>query len=221
MTPYAQRLHKDLKRKLAAELESGTQVLAMNAASAYSKLRQVANGRLYADLPEGVKPSAERPVEKIHDEKSNMLVELVESLCGEQLLVFYQFSHDLAAIQSKIKNCGVVRGGQSPKDTQDSIDRWLRGKTQVLVAQSNAACEGLNLQEGGCRHCAWYGLPDIAANFTQGNARIYRQGATSKTVTIHRLMSQDSVEEVQCDRLDGKIKDQSEFLQMLKEWADG
>lgn len=219
LPPAAQRIHVDLKRKLAAQLENGNEVLAMNAASAYAKLRQVSNGRLYSDMPEGVKPCGDRPVEKIHDEKLNMLSELLESLCGEQLLVFYHFRHDKEAISSRIKNCSFVHGGLTPAETQGNIECWLAGKTQVLVAQCQAAAEGINLQ-GKTRHAAWYGLPDISALYTQGNARIYRQGAESDTITIHRLMTENSIEQVQMERLDGKLTDQAQFLNRLKEWAN-
>lgn len=220
MPAVAKKIHADLKRKLAAQLENGNEVLAMNAASAYAKLRQVSNGRLYADVPEGVPAPKVRKVEFVHDEKLNMLVELLESLCGEQLLVFYHFKHDLATIKSKLKNCSEVHGGLTPDETMQNIDRWMEGKTQVILVQAQAGAEGLNLQ-GRCRHAAWYGLPDIAALFIQGNARIYRQGATASTITIHRLMCEDSIEQVQRERLDGKINDQADFLNRLKEWARG
>ena len=221
MPATAQRIHADLKKKLAAQLENGNEILAMNAASAYAKLRQVSNGRLYAADPEGMpRPKGPRAVEKIHDEKIDMLMELLESLCGEQLLVFYHFKHDLATIKSRIKVCSEVHGDLTPAETMQNIESWMAGKTQVLVAQCQAAAEGLNLQ-GRCRHAAWYGLPDISALYTQGNARIYRQGATSKTITIHRLMSENSIEQVQKERLDGKLTDQAQFLNRLKEWARG
>lgn len=206
----AAKIHRDLKRKLAAELETGATLIASNAASAYAKLRQLANGRMYTES---------RSVEIIHKEKVATLLELLESLCGQPLLVFFQFKHDLTAIQEKVKSCVVVDGSVSPKECEENINKWLAGRVQVLLVQSQAGAEGLNLQ-GKCKHVAWFGLSDIGALYTQGVARVWRQGSEADRVIVHRLLAKDSIEEVQKERLDGKLEDQEDFLNRLKAWAN-
>jgi SNF2 family DNA or RNA helicase len=210
LPPAAQKIHKDLKRKLAAELESGDSILAMNSASAYMKLRQVSNGRVYAE---------DRAVVDIHEEKINALVELIDALGGEPVLLFYQFAHDLTAILKKYPKATFVNGSLNLADAQRNIDRWLDGKTSLLCIQQQAGAEGLNLQGGGCADVVFFGLSDNAALYEQGFRRVYRQGNKKLHVRVHRLLSADTVEEIQKQRLDGKLTDQLQFLDALKAWA--
>jgi len=70
--------YRQLKRELLAQLETGD-ILAVNAASAYIKMRQYSNGAVY---------DAERNVHFVHSEKVEMLCDLVEELAGKPVLVF-------------------------------------------------------------------------------------------------------------------------------------
>jgi hypothetical protein len=62
-------------------------------------------------------------------------------------------------------------------------------------------------------------LSDNAALYEQGFRRVYRQGNKKLHVRVHRLLSADTVEEIQKQRLDGKLTDQLQFLDALKAWA--
>lgn len=208
MTPAAERMNKQMKKDLCAELkEAGTAVLAMNAASSYMKLRQIAGGTLIDN--DGMR-------HVVHEEKIKALRDLDEELGEKPLLVFYQFRAELDLLLGWAKSCSVLNG-----DTTDSgaeIDKWVRGKTRVMLAQAQSCSHGLNLQVGGCRDCVFYSCGDSAEIYDQAFRRVYRQGSKG-SVTVHRLKSVRSIDEVILDRVDNKLSDQRKFLAELQRWA--
>lgn len=207
----AKKIHADLKRKLAAELESGSNILANSSGGAYAKLRQVANGRVYDEF---------KNVHFVHNEKIKALKELVDALGGAPLLLYYQFNHDATAIQEEFKDLVLLNGGLKQKDAERRISRWMDGKVQILLAQQQGASEGLNFQ-GECGDIGFFGISDIAALYEQGFRRVHRPGAKKKFTRIHRFIAEGTVEEIQLERVDGKLKGQNEFLMALKEWVRG
>lgn len=209
LPPEAQGIHAEMKRELAATLESG-EVFAPNAAAAFNKLRQIANGSIY---------NKEKIAHHVHSEKLNALVDLVDELSGKQMLVFYQFKFDAVVIQSRLKNSIVVDGGLSAKQAMANIEKWLAGKVQLLLIQNQAGAEGLNLQTGGCADVSFFGIPTIANLYTQGYYRIYRQGG-ARSIRVHRFLGADTVDVIQVQRLDGKLEIQSAFLRALKAFAN-
>lgn len=206
----AQRVHQQMKRELAAQLASNQEVFAANAAAAYNKLRQISNGNIY---------DVERRVEPVHTAKLQALIDLIDELQGKQVLIFYQFRHDAAMIQSALTDVQKIDGDLSPLEAANTIQNWLAGGFQVLLIQNQAGAEGLNLQTGGCADVVFFGLPDIPNLYDQGFRRLYRQGG-ARSVRVHRLLCVDTVEVVQSQKLDGKIKTQAEFLHALKLWSE-
>lgn len=70
-----------------------------------------------------------------------------------------------------------------------------------------------------CNDVAWFGLTDVPEVYEQFYRRVYRLGVKGDQVRIHRLLVRGTLEETQLDRLNGKFKTQSEFLEGLKEHA--
>ena len=56
----------------------------------------------------------------------------------------------------------------------------------LLYYQPQAMSHGLNMQMGGCRDIAWFGLTDSLEVYDQLNARVYRQGWAVRS-GIHHL----------------------------------
>lgn len=208
--------YKRLKRELFAELQTGD-VIAGNAAAAYTKCKQFANGQVYSTNDQG-----EREVHTAHKEKLSALEELLEELAGKPLLTFYHFSHDRDSILQlpAFKNAPVISGGMKVDEVEDIIKRWNAGKIRVLLAQWQAASHGLNMQER-CNDIACFGLHDSLEIYDQAIRRVYRQGVTGAQVRIHRILTMGTVEQVMVERLEGKTKTQSEFLDALKQHAKG
>lgn len=203
------REYKNLKRELLAQLVTGD-ILAMNAASAYMKMRQFCNGSVF---------DSERVVHKVHKEKVNMFTDLVSELGGKPVLGYYQFSHDVEALKKEYPKAPVLNGKTKTADAERMLDEWNAGKTHVFLVQNQAASHGLNMQGSG-GDVVYFGLNPGLEVYEQSYRRIYRQGVTSSQVRIHRLLMQGTVDTLIADKLDLKDKTQRDFLNALRDHAE-
>lgn len=209
--------YNKLKRDLFLLLDSGEDIRVGSAAAVYSKLRQFASGTIYrADDATGDKDSL-----AIHDEKIFALEDLADELCGKPMLIGFNFRHDYARIRQRpiFKDSACVQGGQDAKEVSKIIERWNAGKIQYLFANPASVSHGLNLQKGGCADVCWFNYHDSPDKTDQFIRRIYRQGQQHEQVRVHRIVVRDTVETVQIDRVDGKLKTQDDFLIALKTFA--
>lgn len=209
MPAEAMREYKRLKAELLAELETGD-ILAMNAGSAFAKMRQLANGAVY---------DSERNVHRAHDAKLDALVDLVEELGGKPVMVFYQFQHDAARILQRYPKAAILSGSTPEAEATRIVAQWNAGEIALLAIQPQSASHGLNLQYGPCADVVWYGLHASPEVVDQANRRVYRQGQKNRQIRIHRLLCRDTLEFEMGERLDGKYKTQAEFLGALKRHA--
>ena len=200
--------YKQLQRDLLAQLESAD-ILAMNAASAYMKMRQFSNGKMY---------DAERNVHDVHTAKLEALEEVIGEINGKPVLVFYQFGHDVDAILSKYPKAKVLNGKTKAKDAEKMMEDWNAGKLPIFLVQNQAASHGLNMQGAG-NDVVYYGLGDSLEVYDQSYRRIYRQGVKGKQVRIHRILTLGTVDMVIRDRLELKDQTQQQFLTHLKNHA--
>ncbi len=203
--PLAVQPHyRELKKKLLTQLESG-EVFAVNAASAYIKMRQFGNGQVYDE---------DRNVLKVHDEKLEDLKDLVEALGDTPLLVLYQFQHDLARIQEEFPDAVQLTND----NLEETVLKWNAGEIKLMLAQNASTGHGMNLQ-GACNHVAFYGLNDSPEIYEQSYRRVYRQGQKEGTVIVHRLLCKNTVDTVIRERVDKKLTNQKDFLKLLKTHA--
>lgn len=207
------REYNRLKRELYLSLETGD-ILAQNAGSAYQKCKQFANGAVYDE---------DRVAHEVHAEKLDAIADLVESLGGKQLLLFYNFKHDRDRVRARLKkqfglDVPFIDGDAPKKSLEPTIDGWHAGKHTVLMAQVSAMSHGHNLQ-GDCCDVGYMGLPDSTEIFDQSFRRVHRQGAKHKHTRVHRFLTDGTVEIVGRDRVDGKFQDQYQFLAALKDHA--
>lgn len=196
-----------LKRKLLAQLETGD-ILAQNAASAYMKMRQFANGQMYDD---------DRVVHLVHTAKLEAAVDLVDELGGKPVVIFYQFDHDRLALLTKFPKAPVMSGATKKTD-EKTINDWNAGKVHVLLAQNQAISHGLNMQGCGA-DMIYYGLNDRAETYDQSFRRLYRQGTIHSQIRIHRLLTRKTVDFAIRGRVECKGQTQQEFLNNLKKHA--
>jgi len=200
--------YRKLKRELLAQLESAD-ILAMNAASAYQKLRQYSNGMMYDE---------EKDVHLVHKAKVDALSEVVGELQGKNMLCFYQFAHDAFAINKKFPKAPKLDGKTPPGKAEKMIDDWNAGKTRLQLVQNAAGSHGLNMQGGGC-DVGYFGLTDRPEVHDQSFRRVYRQGQQSRQVRVHRFLTKGTVDTVIAKRLGAKDQTQKEFLEALKSHA--
>jgi len=209
LPPKCMAGYRQLKRELLAQLETGD-ILAVNAASAYIKMRQYANGAVY---------DAERSVHTVHSAKVDMLCDLVDELGGKPVLVFYQFQHDMAAIKKRFPDAPVISGTTRPQSLKETLENWNAGSTHVLLAQNQTASHGLNMQGSGT-DIVYFGLGDSLEVYDQSYRRVYRQGVKGSQVRVHRLLCRKTVDEIILERLKSKDQSQRAFFEALRVHAE-
>ncbi len=201
MNPAERKLYDQLKHDLIIPLEDGD-IDAANAASLSNKLLQMANGAVYDENKE---------VRMIHNHKLEMLEDLIESANGQPVLIAYWFKHDKARIAEHLMSCGY-----SSRDikSSDDIQDWNSGSIPVALIHPASAGHGLNIQSGG-HILIWYGLTWSLELYQQTNARLWRQGQ-KQTVTIHHIVTKDTVDEDVLHALANKDVTQEKLIAAVK-----
>lgn len=176
---------------------------ASNAASLSNKLSQMANGAVYGE---------DKTVHRIHDRKLDALEDLIEAANGKPVLVAYWYRHDLERIRTRF----CVREIRTSADISD----WNAGKIPIAVIHPASAGHGLNLQAGGST-LIWFGLTWSLELYLQTNARLWRQGQTAKTVVIHRIVAEGTVDELMLKALDRKERSQNSLIDAVRVMLKG
>jgi len=204
--------YEGLKKEFVLSLPGG-EVTAANAAALSGKLLQIANGAIYrtTERYEDDRVIESRETVEIHGNKVEAFLELVEELNGRHALVFYNFRHDLLRLEKALAKSGLRMSElKGPEDISD----WNGGKTDILFAHPASVAYGLNLQEGGS-DVIWFGLNYSLELYQQANARLHRQGQ-KRTVCIHHLVVEGSVDEDVINALQKKSDCQAALLEALK-----
>lgn len=199
----AEKAYRDLERKMVLELpEDETDISVTSAAALSNKLLQLANGALYDDVHEA---------HEVHGCKLEAFVELIESLQGKPVLVFYNFQHDRERLLKVLEKSGLrIRELKTIQDEDDWNDR----KIDVLLTHPASSAYGLNLQQGG-NHVIWFGLTWNYELYTQANKRLHRQGQTEKVI-IHHLVCSGTRDEDVMQALERKDDVQNWVMKSLK-----
>lgn len=170
---------------------------AVNAASLFNKLLQLANGSIYDE---------NKNYHIVHDKKMEALEQLIEEANGKPVLIGYWFKADKERIEQRFK----VREIQKAGDIED----WNKGDIEVGLIHPASAGHGLNLQQGGCT-LIWFGLTWSLELYQQTNARLYRQGQ-NQTVVIHHIITKNTIDEDVVKALKRKERTQEALMSAVK-----
>jgi len=201
MSAPERKLYDQLKSDLIIPLEDGD-IDAANAASLSNKLLQMSNGAVYDENGE---------TRVIHSRKLEMLEDLIEAANGQPVLIAYWFKHDRTRIMEHL-----TAAGYTPRDIRSSEDirLWNSGSIPVALIHPASAGHGLNIQSGG-HILIWFGLTWSLELYQQTNARLWRQGQSS-TVTIHHIITKDTVDEDVLSALASKDVTQEKLIAAVK-----
>lgn len=201
LNPRAQNLYNELEKEMLIELDENT-IDAANAAALTNKLLQMCNGAVYDD---------EKAIVEIHNDKIEAFLELVEAASGKNILVFYNFKHDLIRLKKALSKTKLNIGELK---TPEDIIKWNNGELNILLAHPASAAYGLNLQAGG-NIIIWFGLTWSLELYQQACARLYRQGQ-EQTVIIHHIIVAGGIDETVIVALENKRNTQDSLLEALK-----
>lgn len=202
LPPDVRKAYTEMERDLITKVKS-EEIVAANAASATSKLRQMVGGHAYVD----------GRVLKIHDAKVEALQDLVDELQGQPLLVGYEFIHELKTLLPLFKHAKFIGGSSSglkADPVEDVLVEWNKGNIPVLFGQPSSMAFGLNMQSVQAA-VAWYSLTYNLELYEQLIQRVWRQGQ-KHTVVVHHLLAQDTIDESILETLGAKDTVQVNFL---------
>lgn len=217
------RYYKQMEKEMFIELD-GMEASADANAQVSMKCHQIANGKVYEDIPEDLDEAEIREFRKtrkvinVHSSKLEALSDLIDELNGKPLLIAYHYKHDLEALRSLFgKDLPYIGTGISPTRSKELERLWNNGELSVLAGHPVSMAHGLNLQASGNDIC-WYSLTWNLEDYLQFNARIYRQGVKGKSVRIHHLISQGTVDEAMLSRLGERAEQQQDLRVALKNY---
>lgn len=145
------------------------------------------------------------------DHKLEALEDLIEAANGQPVLVAYWFKHDRERIINHLSKLKIkVRDIKSSTDIKD----WNAGNIPVALIHPASAGHGLNIQQGG-HILIWFGLTWSLELYQQTNARLWRQGQT-QVVTIHHIITKDTVDEDVMAALEQKDMTQEKLISAVK-----
>lgn len=174
LSKRAMSIYQRLERMTFLPFETGGDIDGVTAASLRLKLLQLAGGAVYDD---------EGSVRVFHDEKLEMLDELIEEANGQSVLIYYNFKHERDRIQARYKNAVNIKEDRA-------IERWNRGEIEILLAHPASSGHGLNLQVGG-HIVIWFGATDNLEYYMQANKRLHRPGQ-KHPVLIHHILAKNT-----------------------------
>lgn len=192
--------YNDFEKELVLSLDDTKDISAVNAAALTNKLRQFANGAIY---------DSDRTWHEVHTEKLEALAEDLEAANGNNVLVFYQYQHDLERILKHFKAYKPVL-----LKSAEQIKDWNEGKIQMLLAHPASAGHGLNLQYGG-HLIEWFGVDWALELYEQAVARLDRQGQTQPVINS-RIIAKGTIDEDVLQSLAGKATVQDAVMNAVK-----
>lgn len=190
--------YKKFEKDLILALDDEENITAMSAATLTNKLLQFCSGNMYDE---------NKTVHHFHDLKIDTLKEIIEENPNDNLLVAYNYKHELESLLTAFPDAVVL------SKTGKEVEAWNKGQIKILLAHPASAGHGLNLQHGGSL-IVWYGFTWSLELYQQFNARLHRQGQTEKVRVMHIAVGE--VEEKLMQALARKDVVQSELLSALK-----
>ena len=189
--------YKEMEKEAILQIQDEV-ITAFNAGTVVNKLLQISNGAVYDQNGNYV---------EIHDRKLDILEDLIESMNGNPVLVFYSYKHDYDRIMKRFPKARKL-------ETTEDIEEWNKGNIEIMLAHPASTGHGLNLQDGGS-HIIWFGLTWSLELYQQANARLHRQGQ-SQGVIINHIIAENTVDERVLKVIKGKDMRQEELLKSLK-----
>ncbi len=212
LPPALRKRYAEFEKELYLKLTT-IEVEAFGAAGLAIKCRQFTSGSMYETPKPGTQiAGTTKQWEAIHDLKLEAVNEIVESAQGDQVLIVYEFKHELARLLRLFPKAPWIGGGS--KNSIGVIRDWNAKKFPVMLVHPDSVGHGVNLQHGG-RRLVWTSMTYNADAYEQMIKRLHRQGQT-RPVLVHRIVCRNTVDEEVEAIVDRKIRGQNAFLQALK-----
>lgn len=207
ITPKQRAVYKQMEDAAIARLKDGKTISAVNAATVFTKLLQVASGAAYTE-------------DGTYSCIDTARYELVADLCEERdhTVVFFNWEHQRDLLIKEFERRGltftVIDGKVPDRDRKEAVDGFQQGFYRIMLAHPQSAAHGLTLTKGATT--IWVSPTYNLEHYLQGNRRIYRAGQTRRTETVV-ILADGTIEDKVFEKLQHKNASQSLMLDILKE----
>jgi superfamily II DNA or RNA helicase len=204
-------LEKELIIELGAEgtdlLDPSEEIVqAMSQATAAGKISQILQGFLYKDG---------QTVQTYSKAKLDALDDLLAAADGENVMIVYEYRHDLEMLKKHLKGARWVDREQTDEEFVQLINDCRDGKVQYLLAHMANLGHGVDGLQHGFSRMIWYQYGWSQEGVSQITARIARSGQT-KPVYSHRIVADHWLERKRIQRVEQKMVEEAEFIQTLR-----
>ena len=206
LPPDVRKVYDQMYDQLMANVASGA-VVAANAAVASGKCRQIANGCLIH--------AKEGEYTVVHTEKYQAVRDLIEQLQGCPALVTYEFVAD----RCELSEIPCISSGNAKKDDA-LIEQFSRGELVAVQGHPQSIALGIDGLKKHCSDIIMVGVPWSFELYEQVIQRVRRSGSTAATVTLHRILARNTLDERVIKVVENRDADQGAFLEMLRQAAD-
>ena len=203
--------YDNMERDSLIEFENSTLELA-NHMAIMNKCFQFSNGAVYTN------PETQEWV-KIHDSKLEVLESIITEAQGRPVLCAYAYQSDADRIMQRFKKLRPINMTECKTDAyiSDALNRWKTGDCPLMIGHPGSMGYGFNgLQDSGSI-IVWFGLTWSLDHYMQMSARIRRQGQ-KEPVICHRILTKDTFDEIQMDRIEGKHELQKDLRVSIEDY---
>lgn len=207
--------YREMEKNSLMENERGELVSAINAAARNTKLLQLCTGAAY---------DAAGNVISFHKERYQLVFDLVREV--DHSIVAFNWRHERdaiieiveawnkrAAAEEKISYAYIDGTVTNPDVRAGLVKEFQAGRLHLLLCHPQSAGHGLTLTRGV--RTIWCSATNNAEHFIQLNHRIDRAGQTRETETIMIAAKETKELTVYRNLIDGKIKRQSDMLDVF------
>lgn len=233
MSNYQQAIYQALATKVLAEVakapEERSQLRLWRRARMIRLLQAASNPTLLTRYSQEFRipplDASNLPVDRIIARYSDFevpnkittTVELVRSLVrrGHKVVVWSAFVHNINTLERMLEELSPAKiYGDIPKDESEDLeynretiirDFKTTDRYRVLIANPSACAESVSLHRV-CHHAVYLDRTFNAAHYAQSVERIHRVGlGPREAVWYHIVQSEESIDQVIDERLEGKI----------------
>lgn len=205
------KIMKSLNKDFIAMCENGEHIVPSNVLVKMLRLQQICSGFCYTQDYDGVDT-----LHELNNSKCAALVDMLNDIPMTPIVIFCNFTHDIANIKSALSSTRKVF---ELSGAVNELEEWKACADGVLVVQISAGAEGVDMTNSHV--CIYYSLPHSLAKYEQSKARLHRPGQNLSVTFIH-LLAKDSIDELMYQSLTNKkdiiesIKDGSFNFGFLK-----
>lgn len=208
MPDAARRQYRQMEKQFFAEVEKGL-LTASTAGVKAQKLLQMASGAAYHE--DG------KTWSHLHDEKMAALASIIEESAGAQVLVAYQFRHELERLQKFFPHIRPIKR----EDYQFEED-WNKLRVPLACGHPASFGHGLSLQHGG-NTIVYLGQTFDLELYAQVLERIgpirQKQSGYERPVFVHHILARGTVDEDVLWRRESKATLSETFKHAMKNRA--